>query len=152
MEKRMRVVKITELPFGFDNLIEESKGEGFNFLDKMSSEWKNGRNRFSLHNECLFAAISDHEKLLGIGGLNLDPYLNDLTIGRVRHLFITSEMRNQGIGKTIIEKIVEAACPHFRLLRLRTNNPEAVNLYRSLGFSLIDHEDRSHFYMEKNLK
>ena len=152
MEKRMRVVKITELPFGFDNLIEESKGEGFNFLDKMSSEWKSGKNRFSLPNECLFAAISEDEKLLGIGGLNLDPYLNDLTIGRVRHLFITSEMRSRGIGKTIIEEIVETAFPHFRLLRLKTNNPKAVNLYRSLGFSLIDHEDRSLFYMEKNLK
>ena len=53
-------------------LVQESKEEGFNFLIKLKSEYKNKTNTFNKTGECLYG-IFQEGKLIGIGGLNEDP-------------------------------------------------------------------------------
>jgi hypothetical protein len=46
----------------------------------------------------------------------------------------------------LVQAVVHTACGHFRLLRVRTENPEAGNLYARLGFVQSDNvPDYTHF-------
>jgi hypothetical protein len=78
----MEITPITELPDSFAILEKESKFLGFNFLEKMNLEWRSGKNRFDKSGETALAAFKDG-MLIGIGGVNMDPYLNDAGIGRI---------------------------------------------------------------------
>jgi ribosomal protein S18 acetylase RimI-like enzyme len=147
----IKIIRVTSLPLDFQSLLNESKAEGINFLEKMSQEWISGANRFSLPNESLFAAFSEQGKLAALGGLNVDPYLEDNSIGRVRHLYVSPIMRGQGIGKSLVERIIQESMIHFKRLRLRTSNLNAVSLYQFFGFKLVEHQDKDHYYMEKDL-
>ncbi len=55
-----------------DYLVQESKDEGFYFLIKLISEYENKINTFNKTGECLYG-IFQGEKLIGIGGLNVNP-------------------------------------------------------------------------------
>jgi hypothetical protein len=102
-------MRLEELPWDLAQLIEESEPEGFPFLSKMAADWQSGKNRFSFKVESLFWAFSDLSydsfsdsdkgNHLGIGGLNQDPYLEDSTVGRVRHVYVTSRARRLGLGR-----------------------------------------------------
>lgn len=130
----MKILRIQDLPQDFDQLETEALLEGHNFLSKMKREWLEGKNRFALDQEALFAAYSNDGILIGIGGLNRDPYIEDPTIGRVRHVFVASNFRRSGVGEALLNKIVEHARKHFEVIRLKTRNPAAVLFYERLGF------------------
>lgn len=68
-----------------ENLIEESKREGFEFVQRTIDDWNSGANCFSQTGEGLWGLVSGTE-LIGIGGLNVDPYAEYAGTGRVRHL------------------------------------------------------------------
>jgi len=161
----LRLMRLEELPWDFAQLKEESEREGFRFLTKLSANWQAGKNRFDQKGECLFGAFSDlssdltsglsfdseKDSLLGIGGLNQDPYLKAPAEGRVRHVYVTSRARRLGLGRKIVEAILEASYAHFRLLALKTDNPKAIALYGSMGF-VVRHTDEDGFsHMEKLL-
>ena len=42
------------------------------------------------------------ESLIGIAGLNRDPYLSDKNIGRVRHLYISKAFRRNGYARLLM--------------------------------------------------
>lgn len=75
------------LPEGLDALVRESVGEGFSGLQRLQQAWQDGRNRFERSGEALFAARAGG-RLVGVCGLNVDPYLDDSSVGRVRHLYV----------------------------------------------------------------
>jgi len=154
----LRLMRLEKLPWDFAQLIEESEREGFRFLTKLSANWQAGKNRFDQKGECLFGAFSDlssnlssdseKDSLLGIGGLNQDPYLADPAVGRVRHVYVTSRARRLGLGRKIVEAIIEASYPHFRLLTLKTDNPKAIALYGSMGFVVRQTDEDGFSHME----
>lgn len=114
-------------------LIAESQQEGFQFLQRLADEFATGRNRFDQSGEALFG-LYDEQTLIGIGGLNLDPYRNDPRIGRVRHLYIARQWRRSGCGKLLMQAIIDEARQQFYLLTLRTDTSEAAAFYEALGF------------------
>ena len=116
-----------------ETLVQQSLSEGFTFIERMEKEFRSGENCFNQKGEVLLGAFSGKE-LIAIGGLNRDPYANDAATGRVRHLYVLTEWRKQGIGKALVEKIIEAAKSHFLLLRLRTFNDQAALFYIAIGF------------------
>jgi ribosomal protein S18 acetylase RimI-like enzyme len=73
-------------------------------------------------------------RLLGVCGLNVDPYAGDERVGRVRHLYVLSTCRGRGVGRQLVRRVIVAAQGRFDELRLRTNNPAAARLYEALGF------------------
>lgn len=116
------------------NLVEESESEGFRFLRKLVDDWTSGENRFTQQGEALFIAECDGQ-IVAVGGLNIDPYANAPTVGRVRRFYVAARFRRQKLGARMIEVIVDLAKQHFTTLRLYTNSEEAARFYLAVGFS-----------------
>jgi GNAT superfamily N-acetyltransferase len=125
------------------HLVEESSKEGFRHMKRLVDEYENGTNRFDKHGEALFTAY-DHGRIIGIGGLNQS--LTD-GIGRVRRLYISQDYRKQGIGRMIMNRVIEEAKQHFHMIELKTDNPAADKFYRSLGFSVKDNDEHVSHYL-----
>ena len=130
----MSIDRISDLEAGqVAALVAESEAQGLRFVRRLAEEWASGANHFDRPGEALFVARDDR-RVVGVGGLNLDPYAAEPTVGRVRHLYVLTAYRRLGIGRRIVEEIIEAARGRFERLRLSTSNPEAALLYERLGF------------------
>lgn len=138
-----RLYEIKSLPFEFEELLRDSVKDGQKFLQRLQNEWASGVNRFTNPGGLLLAAF-EGERLVGIGGTNIDPYLQDSKSGRVRNLYIHSEYRRQGIARMIMQELESHARHHFTLLTLRTHNSEAFIFYASLGFTEVKEEFVTH--------
>jgi GNAT superfamily N-acetyltransferase len=124
---------LRKLPPGLSELVAESERSGFRFLCRLVEEWTSGVNRFDRPGEALFAARADG-RLIGVCGLNTDPYCAVPSVGRVRHLYVATAFRRGGVGRQLVEAVVDAAGGVYDRLRLRTDNPEAARFYERLGF------------------
>jgi len=132
--KNIEFMRLEQLPIDdLQPMLEESREQGFEFLDRFVEEYVNKINQFNKPREVLFGAYSG-QTLIAIGGLNRDPYLQESDIARVRHVFVLSRWRNQGIGKQLVQRLINEAKNHFSLLTLRTFNPQADAFYREIGF------------------
>jgi GNAT superfamily N-acetyltransferase len=128
------IVRIRDLsPDRFAELLAESEQAGFRFVRRLVEEWQSGSNRFARPGEALFAAVSDG-RVVGICGLNVDPYASCPSVGRVRRLYVLSAFRRQGVGRRLVQEVIAACSGCFRSLRLRTETAEASRLYSALGF------------------
>ena len=114
-------------------LVAESEQAGWRFVRRLAEEWAGGRNRFDRPGEALFAGLIDG-RMIGVCGLNVDPYAAEGRVGRVRHLYVLSAYRQHGVGRQLVGEIIATARGAFDTLRLRTENPAAARLYERLGF------------------
>lgn len=114
-------------------LADEASSEGFRFVQRTVDEWKNGINTFSKPGESLIG-IFLAEKCIGIGGLNVDPYINDPDIGRIRHVYISQAHRRKGVATFLLKRLISFASNYYQIIRLFTDNPDASSFYESLGF------------------
>jgi GNAT superfamily N-acetyltransferase len=131
------VTRLADLPKGaVASLVAESEGDGWRFVRRLTDEWAAGSNRFDRPSEGLFAAWADGV-LVGVCGLNVDPYADDFTIGRVRRLYVARAFRGHGVGCRLVQAVVGAARGRFQSLRVRTENTEAGRLYERLGFAAV---------------
>ena len=126
-----------------EDLVDESKQEGIEFVQRTIDDWNIGVNRFSQPGEGLWGLISGAE-LIGICGLNIDPYVEDVGTGRVRHLYIRQTYRRKGCAGLLMNTIIERARLHFHILRLYTANPAAAMFYERLGFERLPGSRVSH--------
>ena len=127
------IQRLRELPPGLSELVAEGERSGFRFLRRLMDEWTSGANRFDCPGEALFAARVGG-RWIGVCGLNTDPYGATPRVGRVRHLYVATAFRRGGVGRQLVEAVLEAASGVYERLRLRTNNPEAARFYERLGF------------------
>jgi hypothetical protein len=118
---------------GLEEMLAEAQREGYKFLDTLLREWESGKNRFDSPGEALCGYL-DHGVLLAIGGLNLDPFLNDPSIARIRRVYVREAWRNQGIGAALLDNLINIARQNFRCVRLRADSPRAARLYERKGF------------------
>jgi GNAT superfamily N-acetyltransferase len=115
-------------------LIAESEREGWHFLRRLGHDWDVDSNRFKQPGEALFAVWANGA-IVGVCGLNVDPYADDATIGRVRRLYVGRAFRGRGIGRRLVHAVIEAAQGQFQVLRVRTTDVCAARLYEQLGFT-----------------
>jgi GNAT superfamily N-acetyltransferase len=115
------------------DLITESERAGLQFVRRLVEEWVNGANRFDHPGEALFAVWVDGQ-LVGVCGLNVNPYAAQERIGRVRHLYVLSAFRRLGVGRHLVTQVIETARGRFDILRLRTMNPAAAQFYEASAF------------------
>lgn len=64
--------------------------------------------------------------LVGVCGVNVDPYALDDNVGRVRHLYVARAHRRQHVGRQLVEAVIGASRGRFGALRLRTQDPGAA--------------------------
>ncbi|AZQ47468.1 GNAT family N-acetyltransferase [Bacillus sp. GX] len=132
--KDIHIQQIEDLiKYEHDYLVQESREEGFNFLVKLISDYENKINTFNKTGECLYG-IFQGEKLIGIGGLNEDPYTENNKIGRVRRFYIAKEYRRKGLGRLLLGRILSDAKTHFNIVVLHTETEQGDKFYTSSGF------------------
>lgn len=141
----VRGIKLLE-PGKMSGLLQESESEGFGFIRRLVDDYVSGANRFAASGEALYGAY--YPGLVGICGLNRDPYLSDPNVGRVRHLYVLRSYRRAGVGRSLVGTVIADARSHFRLLVLRTTNPEADKFYRALGFSAEPRLEQATHYLD----
>jgi GNAT superfamily N-acetyltransferase len=130
------------LPAGLARLEAEAAAEGFDHLAKLRDEWHSGAARFDRSGEALFAAFRDG-RAVAVGGVLIDPYRGDPTIGRMRRFYVSRAARGSGIGAALVEACLDAAAG-FALLRLRAATPEAARFWEARGFEAVALPDASH--------
>jgi GNAT superfamily N-acetyltransferase len=143
MLNRIEIVRIHSLPAGFEALRAEAVRQGFGFMDRLVSDWSSGANTFSRGGECFLGAFTG-DLLVGVGGLNTDPYLMRADVGRVRHLYVLGDWRHQGVGRALVGRILSEAQGVFGELRLRTDTEEAGAFYVRCGFDAESTPTASH--------
>jgi GNAT superfamily N-acetyltransferase len=130
----MNSIRKVQLPLSeFDELVAEASVQGFKFLSTMQAEWDVGENRFSGDGEA-FYGVFVQEKLVAVGGLNRDPFVNAPTIGRLRRIYVRAAWRRRGIGAALVAAMLSDARQSFHTVRLRADNPGAARLYERFGF------------------
>jgi GNAT superfamily N-acetyltransferase len=131
------IIRIENLPRDeLLQLLEESKRMGFRFVERLIAEWESGDNRFDKDGEALFIARDD-KRVVGICGINIDPYLGDPQVGRIRHLYVIVDERRKGVGRELVQRVIEKARRHFLYLRLRASNEDFYRFYSALGFASV---------------
>lgn len=128
---------------GVAALAREASSDGFLFLVRLIAEWESGTNRFDRPGERLLGAFAGGQ-LIGIRGLNRDPYLEEEAVGRLRHLYVSKAARSGGAGSALVKRLVEEADPVFRLVRLRTDTLQAASFYAKRGFVAVQDCNASH--------
>ncbi|RWS44848.1 GNAT family N-acetyltransferase [Bacillus mycoides] len=133
------------LNYEINHLVMESKEEGFNFLIKLINEYKSKRNAFSKTGECLYGMFRD-DKLIGIGGLNQDPFTKDNKIGRLRRFYIAKDYRRKGLGKSLVKQLLSHAEKYFHVIVLHTDTKQGDKFYSANGFEKgEDYKGSSHY-------
>ena len=118
---------------GFLELKAESIAAGFNMLRRLEDNWLNGQNRFDKPGEKLSGFYADG-LLVGVCGLNQDPYMSSVGVGRLRHLYVGFEWRRKLVGITLLKAILEDSGRWFDYIN--TNAPQsAFSFYKSAGFT-----------------
>ena len=134
----LAIERLSDLTSGdVADLLSDSERLGSHIVRRLVEEWGNGANRFDRPGEALFGARGTG-RLLGVCGLNVDPYAGHERVGRVRHLYVLSTSHRMGVGQQLVRRVIQDAHGRFDELRLRTNNPAAARLYEALGFQPSD--------------
>ena len=126
-----------------DPLVAEADAEGHLFMHRLRDAWASCENRFDRPGELLLTACIDG-RLIGVGGLNRDPFAQDPGIGRLRHLYVAQSARRLGVGTVLVHRLLTHAASHFALIRLRTFSPDAAAFYARLGFQPTGEADATH--------
>jgi ribosomal protein S18 acetylase RimI-like enzyme len=96
-------------------------------------------------NRFVVGAFEDQE-LVGTAGFARQTGLKERHKGTVWGVFVSSRMRGRGVGRTVLETVLERAreCPGIEQMVLQVNTQSvAKRLYESLGFRSFGTELRS---------
>lgn len=109
--KPLEIQQITQLPSQIHMLEMQAAEEGFRFLTRLIVEWGSGANRFDAPGECLMAASLDG-CLIGIGGVSVDPYMQN-GVGRLRRLYVSPVARRQNVGQCWLKGLLNMPLDTF---------------------------------------
>ena len=139
----IKIQEIQDFPFAnFFDLLAESEEAGFRFLKRLKEDWLNKSNRFDKEGEGLFLIWKAGE-LVGIGGINQDPYCQNKKIGRLRRFYIKANHRSQGLGALLLQYIIAEKGKAFQEIQLYTDTESAAKFYEKEGFERVF--QNSHF-------
>jgi GNAT superfamily N-acetyltransferase len=137
-------IRRIELPLpGIEELRREALAESYNFVETLVEECRSGANRYDRAGETLLGCF-DGAVLVAVGGLNIDPFANDPTVGRLRRVYVRPAWRSRGVGRELVMTLVKTAREHFRRVRLRAETAGAARLYERLGFAATADPDATH--------
>lgn len=132
------IAAITPDEPGFAALRAESQTQNLNMLYRLAESWQNGENRFNAPGEKLLGAFA-HGLLVGVCGLNIDPFSQQPRAGRIRHLYIGERHRQQGIGHQLLVSVITHSSASFDFLNAHAPSA-AWSFYENLGFRPVHDE------------
>lgn len=118
----------------FQPLIDSSTLEGYDFIQKLWDEYQSGENTFDENGAALLGAY-ENNRLVAVGGVHADPYLKKPTIGRIRHVYVLPDYRRGGIGKKLVQALIDYASDQFTTFTLRTMTQHGQDFYKAIGFT-----------------
>ncbi|WP_147197037.1 GNAT family N-acetyltransferase [Pantoea sp. CCBC3-3-1] len=125
---------------GFVELRSQSMAEGFNMLRRLEENWLSGDNRFDRPGEKLIGAYIDG-LIVGVCGLNIDPFTQATGTGRLRHFYVDTGWRNRRVGSGLLSEILKDAGRWFDFIN--TNAPSsAFTFYEQAGFVALSGMDK----------
>jgi N-acetylglutamate synthase-like GNAT family acetyltransferase len=139
--------RLSHLPAELPTMEREALDQGFGLVTRLRTDWESGINRFAGEGEILFVSFH-HERLVGIAGLNRDPYGDDPRMGRLRHLYVMQRARDAGVGTSLVQHILEHANTNFDVVRVWTDR--AAGFYERLGFVRVDGPKVTHVFWMKS--
>lgn len=139
----LAITQLHALPAQLSDLEREASMQGFRFLRRLIEEWHSGSNRFDKPGERLLVA-KDDGNIVGIAGLNVDPYATARDTARLRRVYVANDHRRRGIGEALVGALLAEASPRFRVVRLSTDTDVAAAFYERLGFSAVADETATH--------
>lgn len=125
------------------DLCELADAEGCSFVSRTAAEWADGTNRFDRPGEGLLIAHLG-KNLVGMCGLNIDPFLSDPRVGRLRHLYVHPTQRRRGIAGQLVAACLDLASGSFDRVRLRTFDPAAIEFYLATRFTPVAESSATH--------
>lgn len=134
-------------PEALKTLEEVSLSEGYGMVKRLCEDFLSGKNRFDLPGETLFQFIDSNHQILGVGGVNRETAPHLPTSGRIRRVYLHPNLRGQGIGKELIQKILEHSKSHFTQLCCNVGPKESYTFYEKLGFQPVDQKGITHLYL-----
>jgi len=129
-------------------LLEQSKKEGYRFLERLVHEYQAGTNTFKKPGERLYGVFDDKNILVAIGGLNVDPYSEDSRVGRLRRFYVSANYRRTGVGSNLLKAIIARARTHFKVMVLHTDTEHGDRFYLSHGFLRVGMYPKSSHYIK----
>lgn len=147
-----RLLPLAALPEDFALLRAGAAAEGFRFLDRLAQDWETGGNRFDGAGEVLLGARAadsprdspEDGALLGLCGLNRDPYTAGEEVGRLRHLYVRPGARRRGVASALVACLLRHAAGSFHTVRLRTDTADAALFYQRHGFRPVVSAEATH--------
>ena len=127
---------------GLLSLKGPSEAEGYRFVARLLADARSGDNRFDRPGEVFLGAFADG-RLVGCGGLNVDPYAT-ASIGRVRHVYVAAEARRRGVASRLVQRLLDRGFKHFPEIRLRVSDARAASFYEAIGFQKIENRAATH--------
>ena len=145
MISNILIEQTQNLPPDLDTeLLPESVREGFDHVKWLQQDWQSEKNQFSMPEEAFYVVSSD-SRLIGVCGVNFDPYSKDDSVCRRRRLYVHPGFRGKGVGRSLVERAIADARKHFKTIRLRTLDDQAASFFEALGFrELVDQEGATH--------
>jgi GNAT superfamily N-acetyltransferase len=135
------ISRVHTLPPDLDReLVPASVREGFEPVRWLHDDWEAGTNRFSAPGEAFYVARVDG-RLVGVCGVNRDPFVDDPTVGRLRRLYVLPEFRRRGVGRQLVERALQDAGEHFDVVRLRTTDARSAAFFEVVGFTRIQGQE-----------
>lgn len=136
---RLRIDVTRDLPVeSIEALLTESATEGWRHVGRLYEEWQRGFNRFQQKGEVLCLA-REEQRVIAVGGVNIDPYATSPRVGRVRRLYVLAAFRRRGVGLALIDRLIHDARESFDELRLRASSAGAAAFFERLGFAATTH-------------
>ena len=82
----------------------------------------------------MFIWYFSREKLIGIGGLNEDPYTENNKIGRVRRFYIAKRIPKERSREVTVIANFKRCEKYFNIVVLHTDTEQGDKFYTSSGF------------------
>jgi GNAT superfamily N-acetyltransferase len=144
----MESIVIAELeefhPGEFVELLDAATAEGIAMMQRLVDDHASGINGFDRPGEVLLAA-REETRILGVCGVNRNPFGGGLRTGRVRRMYVLPSHRSRGIGRELLAAVVRRATDSFDALVLRTNTTAGAAFYVRCGFTPITNDpDATH--------
>jgi GNAT superfamily N-acetyltransferase len=111
----------------------EAPSAGFRFIEKLVNEWDERQSLRSARRD--FGGRFSNGQLVAVGGLNIDPYTEDITVARLRHIYVLKNVRRRGVASNVARYLLDAARTSFDSVRLFTDTAEAATFSDALGFA-----------------
>lgn len=138
-EMKFKVERVDDLnALDLSRLVGESEAEGYRFLTRLVSDYRDGSNTFSKPGEGLFLIRNEEQDVVAIGGVNQSPFSEDKQTARLKRFYVLEDARRQRIGSLLLKEIIDHSRGQFNKLTVRTESSKADVFYRENGFELDD--------------